>query len=539
MSREPRPAEAPAAPWELQLLLLAAAAAVLPELFDVDAFKIAAVSLLAAALLLPRLAVLGTDDVRAWFGCAGGRLQLLAAALALPPALSALPHAGVTDRLLMTALAALAAVLGLRAARAGLSLPRALHAATLVVAVACLLQAAGLLGLLTALDPQGFPEVVGTLGNSTRAGALLALGVTAAFAALAAPDAREPRWRERLAAAALNLGTAALLLTRARAGWLAAAAGLAVVAWLSRRELTRTWKACAVPLAVGALLALILGDGARLLAPKLERDTALLSAQDATAGVRLAVWRGTLRMIAAAPLSGHGLGLFRREFAAFREPGEAALPGREGLPTEVDHPHNELLLPCAEGGLPAGLCLLACVALTLARAARRAGATATGAAADGGLSGRAALGLLVAGGVTGMLQNAWTTPGTALPFFAAAGWAWQAGPGPTASGPGARTATRALLVLLLAGLVLLALPRARTHVQWWRFFRDADAHGVNLDNFARLEDAADASPGDVDIQARLAHVAGEIRAEAPAAAGAVQAPLERAQARLARLRAAR
>jgi O-antigen ligase len=394
----------------------------------------------------------------------------------------------------------------------------------------------GLLGFLTALDPQGFPEVVGTLGNSTRAGAFLALGVTAACASLAAPDAREPRWRERLASAALTLGSAALLLTRARGGWLAAAAGVAAVAWLSRRRLALTWKTCAVPLAVGAVLALVLGDGARLLAPKLERDTALLSAQDATAGVRLAVWRGTLRMVAEAPLAGHGLGLFRREFPAFREPEEAALPGREGLPTEVDHPHNELLLPLAEGGLPAGLCLLAFLALTLARAQRRAAARGADEPADGGLSDRVALGLLVAGGLAGMLQNAWTTPGTALPFFAAAGWAWRPVAAPAAASPGARAATRALLALLVAGLLLLALPRARTHVQWWRFFRDADAHGVNLDNVALLADAADASPGDVDIQARLAHFAEEIQAQAPQVAGAVQAPLDRARARLSRLR---
>ncbi len=536
MSADPRPAEAPAAPWEQQVLLVAAAAAVLPDLFDVDAFKTALVALLAAALLLPRLLLHGTDDVRAWFLCAGGRLHLLALALALPLAVGALPHAGVTDRLLLAALAALAAVLGLRAARAGLSLPRALHGATLLVAVTCLLQAVGLLEFLTGLDPQGVPEVVGTLGNSTRAGALLALGVTAAFAALAAPDAREPRWRERLAAAALNLGTAALLLTRARGGWLAAAAGVAAVAWLSRRELARTWRACAVPLVVGAGLALVLGDGVRLLAPKLERDETLLSTRDVTANVRLAVWRATLRMIADAPLSGHGLGLFRREFAPFREPDEAALPGREGLPTEVDHPHNELLLPFAEGGVPAGLCLLAFLALTLGRAARRARGAGADAPADGGQSDLAALGLLVAGSVAGLLQNAWSTPGSALPFFVAAGWAWRPLAAPAEASAGARSATRALLAALLVGLALLALPRARTQVQWWRFFRAADRDGVNLENFELLEDAADASPGDVDIQARLVQFAGDIQAQVPQVAGAVQAPLDRARARVARLR---
>jgi O-antigen ligase len=539
MSAGPRAAVASPAPWELGLLLLAGAVAVLPDLFDVDAFKTGAVALLVAAVLLPRLLVAGTEDVRAWFGCAAGRLHLLAAALALPLALGSLPNAGVTDRLLGTALAATAAVLGLRAAQAGLSLPRALHAATLAVAVACLLQAVGLWEDLTELDPEGRPEIVGLLGNSTRAGALLALGVTAAFAQLLTPDARDPAFRERLAASVLNLGTAALLLTRARGAWLAAAAGLVVVALLSRgalRPRLRTW---GVPLAVGVALAFILGDGSRLLASKVQRDGALLSRQDVTAQVRLSVWSGTLRLVEDHALLGVGLGRFRQAYPPYRDPAEAALPGREGLPTEVDHPHNELLLPFAEGGVLAGLCLLAFLGLTLRRAAARAGGAAGAFAeppADGGVSDRAALGVLVASCVSALVQNAWTTPGTALPFFAAAGWVWRPMLAPQPAGAGARAATRVLLGALLLGLLVLALPRTRTHVQWWRFFRAADRDGINLQNIEVLVDAADASPGDVDIQMRLVQLAGDVQRDAPQVADRVAAPKERAEARVARLR---
>ncbi len=516
MSDAARDADPPAAPRELQLLLAAAAVAVLPDLFDVDAFKTALVAVLAAALLLPRLLVQGVDDARGWFGCAGGRLHLLAAALA-----------------------AAAALLGLRAAGAGLTLPRALHGATVVVAVSCLLEAVGLLAPLTALDASGRPEVVGTFGNSTRAGVFLAFGVTAAFATLATPDRREPYWRERFASAALLLGFAALLLTRARGGWLAAAAGLACVAWLSRRALTARWRVWAVPLVLGAGVALVLGDGRQLLAPKVTPQGPLHSGGDVTAQVRLSVWRGTLRLVADQPLLGLGLGRFRERFAPWREPWEAALPGREGLPTEVDHPHNELLLPFAEGGVAAGLCLLAFLALTLARAARRAFAAQDGAAAaDGGLSDRAALALLVAGTVAALLQNAWTTPGTALPFFAAAGWAWRPPRAAAVAGAGARAFTRLALGALLVGLLVLALPRRRTHVQWWRFFRAADREGVNLQNFELLVDAADASPGDVDVQARLADIARRIQREAPEVARAVQPSLDRSVARLAELRPA-
>lgn len=300
MSAPAAPAEAPRAPWELQLLLGAAALAVLPELYDVDAFKTAAVALLAAAVLLPRLALAGPQAAAAWFTGTGGRLHLLAALLALPAAFGALPHAGLVDRLLGTLLAALAAVLGLRAALAGRSLARALHFTTVVAAAACLLQGAGM-QLLTEADASGRLEVVGTFGNSTRAGAFLALGVVAAFAALATPDAREPHWRERLASAALTLGAAALLLTRARGAWAAAAAGLACVAWCSRRALAARARTWGLPLLLGAGLAAVLGDGLRLLEPKLERDDTLLSAADTTVSVRLAVWRGTLDMVAAEP----------------------------------------------------------------------------------------------------------------------------------------------------------------------------------------------------------------------------------------------
>ena len=539
MSGEPRAAEAPRAPWELAVLLLGAGAAVLPDLFDVDAFKTAAVALLVAAVFLPRLLVSGTDDVRAWLQSTGGRLHLLAAALALPLALGALPNAGVTDRLLGTALAVTAAVLGLRAGQAGLSLSRALHAATFTVAVVCLLQSVGLLGGLTELDPQGLPEIVGTLGNSTRAGALLALGVTAAFAQLVTPDAREPHWRERFAAAVLNLGTAALLLTRARGAWLAAVAGLAMVAFLSRDALFARLRAWGLPLAVGIVLAFVLSDGARLLSPKVSHEGPVLSGQDVTARVRLSVWRGTLHLVEDHALLGVGLGRFRQAYPPYREPEEAALPGREGLPTEVDHPHNELLLPFAEGGLLAGACLLGFLVLTLRRAAARVRGMGAFASprADGGLSDRVALGLLVAGTVSALVQNAWTTPGTALPFFAAAGWVWRPTSAPHPAGAGVRTATRVLLAVLILGLLALALPRTRTHVQWWRFYRAAQRDGINLENIETLVDAADASPGDIDIQTRLVKLASDVQHDAPEVADRVDAPLQRALARVQRLRA--
>ena len=537
-SAGPAVGEAPPAPWELTLLLVAGAAAILPDLYDADAFKTAFVALLCGVVLLPRLLLVGPDDVRAWFASAGGRLHLLAAALAVPAAALSLQHAGPIDRMLGTVLAATAAMYGLRAATAGRSFTRALQAVTLLVAVVSLLQAVGLLSALTALDSQGRPEIVGTLANSTRAGALLALGVVAAFAQLAAPDAREPYGRERLAAATLNLGLAALLLTRARGAWLAAAAGLLVVAWLSRGTLRARLRTWIVPVIVGVVLAAFLGDGLQLLRPKVEPGDARLSTGDVTADVRLSIWRGTLRLVQDQPLLGVGLGRFREAFPPYRDPDEARIPGREGLTTEVDHPHSEPLLAFAEGGVPAGLCLLAFLLLTLRRGAQRAtgGAAAFGEpSADGGLSDRAAFGVLVAGAITGLVQNSWTTPGTALPFFAAAGWVWRPVLAPEATDGGRRLA-RVALVLLVAGTLVLAVPRARTQALWFRFFRDADENGVNLQNFGWLTQAADSSPGDIDVQTRLVHFATLIGDQVPDVAPMVKPARDRAVLRIAELR---
>ena len=164
-----RPAQAPqaAAGWPTTLLLVAAAAFALPGLFDMDAFKAAAVALLAAAVLLPWMALAARSELRAWLGSAGGWLPLLAVALAVPAALGRPWSATTADRLLLVALTTLAGALGLRAARLaaaahaahaaaahagaadasgedGGRLVAALQYATLVTAVVVLLQALGI-----------------------------------------------------------------------------------------------------------------------------------------------------------------------------------------------------------------------------------------------------------------------------------------------------------------------------------------------------------------------------------------------------------
>jgi hypothetical protein len=268
-----------------------------------------------------------------------------------------------------------------------------------------------------------------------------------------------------------------------------------------------------------------------LLQSKLDEDSPVLSAGDTTLDVRLAVWRGTLDMVAAQPLLGAGLGRYRERFPPYRDPVEAALPGLAGARTEVDHPHNELLLPFAEGGVPAGLCLAACLGWTLTRAARRARAPR---ARPGD---RAALGVLVAGTLAALVQDAWTYPGTALPFFAAAGWVWAPAP-VTAAAPARPLSPHASRAVLLSGLaaiavlVVLALPRVRVQWELRRFLLRAQAEDVTPENFPLLVGAADADPGDVDAQRILQTYGALLRDHHPRADSGVTAAVERARQRL-------
>jgi O-antigen ligase len=509
--------------WELTLLLSAAAFVALPDLFDLDAFKLATLSLLAAVVLLPRLLLAGRDDLRAWLTCPAGWLYLGSIAWALAGSLSVLAHADVADRILGALLATLAATLGLRAARGDRrALGATLTLLTIVTAMVALLQAVGVETRFTA----GEPDVVALMGNSTRAGALLALGLPIALLVLVSPEEQGGHHRVRLAASALALGTAALILTRARGAWLAAAVGMAAVALLCMPSLRRHLRVWLVPMLVGIGLAVVLAGGFDVLTgAKLPGSANPLTGEDLTTQVRLSVYRGTLDMIASEPLTGSGLGRFRESFPPFRDPAEASLPGLAGATTEVDHPHNEPLLAFAEGGLPGGLMLLAFVLLTVGRALRRARA---GDAGD-----RAALVVLLSGCVVGLVQNAWISSGTALPFFAAAGWVW-ASRGSRGASRGGRVLLPATILASMAVLFVLAIPRVRS--QWLLrefYLLQSAAAGIDATSFDMLVTAADADPGDVNAQRMLHDIGRQVLALGVSWAARAEAPVQRASERLA------
>jgi O-antigen ligase len=89
--------------------------------------------------------------------------------------------------------------------------------------------------------------------------------------------------------------------------------------------------------------------------------------------VRRRVWTATTDLVRAHPLEGVGAGQFATAFPEFRDPEELELSGwnrRIEAVTEVEHPHNDWLLPFAEGGLPVGIIWVGFL-VAVALAARR------------------------------------------------------------------------------------------------------------------------------------------------------------------------
>ncbi|MDG2148192.1 MAG: O-antigen ligase family protein [Planctomycetota bacterium] len=535
--------------WALILLLGFAAALAIPDLFDAGIVKRAATALLAALVILPLLAVSGREAVRDWFTSTGARLLILVTGLSLVAAFMHLDEAAVTDRLLTFGLLNVAAMLGVLASqRDPEALGRALRWAALIPALVAWTQA---LGWEQTLTP-GPHEIVALSGNSTRAGALLALGALAWIVHLACAK----RHGKTLVPARLTLSippmialalvSGALILTRARGARMAAAGALAALligALIAAARASRTANARPVlrpallGLVAGIALAASVGGSDALMAHKLVDDGAILDGGDLTTNVRLALADSSTDMLAAHPWTGVGLGRFRAEFPPFRDAFEASLPGLEGASTEARHPHNEFLLVATEGGVVAALFLLLFLVLTLRRAGRLA--------REFEAPGVVAFLVLIAGTVLALVQDAWTDPATALPLFAAVGFVWApregerrlGGTQPPGENLGARAVTVATLFLAL-GLGLLAWPRLDAHLSLRSFYlRAQEAGGVDATSFAVLQHAAEVAPGDIDIQRMVLFYGEQYAPHAPDTESTVAAikATERARERLAQL----
>jgi hypothetical protein len=179
----------------------------------------------------------------------------------------------------------------------------------------------------------------------------------AAPVALAAAVYGRGRMRRVLHGLALAVMLLAIYLTYSRGAWLVGLpAALLFVVLMPQFMAERRRRALLA--AAGAL-----GIGLLALIPvaRTARFASLLHPESGTSFLRLVLWRGALRMIAAHPVMGAGIGNFAAQYPRFMLP-EA---WREPL---VYHPHNLLLDFWAILGLP-GLAALAWLQVAFWRSA--------------------------------------------------------------------------------------------------------------------------------------------------------------------------
>ncbi|MFT7465065.1 MAG: O-antigen ligase [Pseudohongiellaceae bacterium] len=501
--------------WLLPLLVCSAAWLILDDLWDAGVLKAAALSLLCALVIVPVLALHGRDALSAWFASRAARLMVLSTVLAALGALEALDHASVTDRLLLFGLANVAAACGLLAARRKPeALANALQLCGLVVAAVCLAQATGIEQTLTTAPD----EVVGLSGNTTRAGALLAMVLAAAVVSnLGRAASASSAWLQNITLVACSC---AFVLTRARgARWalLVALIVMGAVAWW--RHERNPGQACArvlVALLMGTALATLIGGSDALFAQKLDDQAAIFSGDDPTTGVRLSLAGTAWAMTVDHPAQGVGLGRFRQFAPPYRDPGEAARPGLEGSVTEAEHPHNEVLLAFAEGGFPAGIMLVLALLLTLGRGIKNS-------RGEQSSEQRVALAVFVTGLVLGLGQDAWTDPATAIPFFAAMGFLWMPHPEETRAWLPTSKAMGFGAVALGLGLGLSAWPRLDAQMSLRSFYQRTEKRGtITSEAYAALVHASHVGAGDPAMQRMLLDMAPRFMAQ-------VREPTDKAQ----------
>ena len=516
--------------WLLYVLVCCAGWLIVDDIWDAGVLKAAGLSLLAALLIVPVLAWSGRPALGAWFRSRGARLLVLSTVVASLAALDALDHAAVTDRLLLFGLAHVSAACGLLAAQRK---PEALGGALLlcgvVFAAVCLSQA---LGFESSLTPSP-DEVVGLSGNTTRSGALLALVVAGLVVSAICRLSRGEG--VLLHGLCLVLGSAALVLTRARGARWALAAGLlvmiAVAWWRGERKPGKGTVVVVAALLVGTALATWVGGNDALFAQKLDDQAAILSGDDPTTGVRLSLAATAWAMTADHPLRGVGLGRFRQFAPPYRDPDEAARPGLAGSVTEAEHPHNEVLLALAEGGWPAGLLLVLALLITAGRGFSRALREP-----DSGQP--LAFAVFTTGLVLGLGQDAWTDPATAVPFFAAMGFLWAPRPEETRAWLPTPAAVGVGAVALGLGLGIAAWPRLDAQMSLRTFYKRTEARGaITSEAYAALVHASYVGAGDPAMQRMLLDMAPIFMAQVRDSADKAQVVLdiEAAQQRLAAL----
>jgi O-antigen ligase len=182
---------------------------------------------------------------------------------------------------------------------------------------------------------------VSTEGNTNYSGTLAAMLLPPAFAFA---FIRKDPWKRGGMIAAVIALLALLLATESRGGWIGAGVGMAVaVAGLAWGRVPGTRKAVVAAIIGIIILPIVLQGREHLSARRVE-----------TAGVRLEIWKSTLRMIADHPWIGTGPGRFAAEYPPYRSLEEFRLSHKYAGPDfkEVEDAHSSWVQGAAETGIP-------------------------------------------------------------------------------------------------------------------------------------------------------------------------------------------
>jgi O-antigen ligase len=221
--------------------------------------------------------------------------------------------------------------------------------AVVIAAATSLLQAYGVRTIFFAINR----APGGTLGNRNFVAHLAAIGLPLSL--LAALRAR----RFFIAATGVAVVTAALVLTRSRAGWLAAAVAVAIFFVLAVREHGRRVIAILAIAAAGAGAALIIPNALRWRSdnPYLESVTGVVDYERGSGRGRLVQYEHSLLMAARHPLFGVGPGNWPVVYPVHAARSDPSLSDSEAGMTSNPWPSSDWVAFVAERGLAAAVLL--------------------------------------------------------------------------------------------------------------------------------------------------------------------------------------
>lgn len=340
----------------------------------------------------------------------------------------------------------------------------------------------------------------GTFGNRNFMAHIAAIGTPAVV--LCTIGARRG-WAAAAGALGLAVISAALVLSRTRAAWLALAAGAALLAlglfrahrrWSEPRA-ARRMRLLALAAAVGVLAALLVPNTLewRSDSPYLDTVTSVVNYREGSGRGRVVQYSNTLRIALSHPLLGVGPGNWAPVYPKVAAPNDPSVDTDDGM-TSNPWPSSDWIAIAAERGFPAlAVLALAFFGLTVG-AWRRADRASS---ADEYLEGLALATTLVVTVIVGAFDAVLLLPSAALIAWALIG-AFAAPSTPRVTAPLTPRARRRL-VLVVALVAFAAIARSASQLAAMALF--SDAHTVE-----QMEMAARLDPGSYRIKMKLAQL---------------------------------